>query len=184
MDISEPVLLTKLPRAGLDGNGDTKFAQVYGVAADGKRRKRNEICVATDGNSITVHDATNGSSIVSWPVPPDSTFASPVLSERVRISKNAAQRRAWVVLKRGGKQSLQVYSGVREGEESKTSTKSISLGDGEGEVVELNRIHGTTIIVQDNGIATIVEDTNDATVQRVSLKDSIGSCKILASYSM
>lgn len=55
MDIGEPTLLAKLPRAGPSEEGSRKFAQVYGVR-DGKIKKRNEICAAIDGNSLNVFE--------------------------------------------------------------------------------------------------------------------------------
>lgn len=55
MEIGEPALLAKLPRAGTSEEGQRKFSQVYGIR-DGKTKKRNEICAAIDGNSLNVFE--------------------------------------------------------------------------------------------------------------------------------
>lgn len=55
MEIGEPSLLTKLPRAGILGDGRTRFCQVYGIR-DGQRKKRHEICAAIDSNSINIYE--------------------------------------------------------------------------------------------------------------------------------
>jgi len=53
MEIEEPALLAKLPRAGFQGNGNIGFGQVYGLQND-QRKKRQEMCAAIDGNSINI----------------------------------------------------------------------------------------------------------------------------------
>ena len=53
--MGEPAALAKLPRAGLSGEGRTRFCQVYGVR-DGQRKKRHEICAAVDGNSLNIFE--------------------------------------------------------------------------------------------------------------------------------
>lgn len=55
MEISEPTLLAKLPRAGTSEEGSRKFSQVYGLR-DGRTKKRNEVCAAIDGNSMNVFE--------------------------------------------------------------------------------------------------------------------------------
>lgn len=55
MNIGEPAVLTKLPRAGLSGDGRSRFCQVYGVT-NGQRKKRKEICAAVDGNSVNIFE--------------------------------------------------------------------------------------------------------------------------------
>lgn len=55
MEIGEPAVLAKLPRAGLTGDGQTKFCQVYGIRAQ-QRKKRHEICAAVDGNSLNIFE--------------------------------------------------------------------------------------------------------------------------------
>lgn len=55
MEIGEPTLLAKLPRAGTSEEGSRKLSQVYGVR-DGKTKKRNEVCAAIDGNSINIFE--------------------------------------------------------------------------------------------------------------------------------
>lgn len=55
MEFGEAVVLAKLPRAGLTGEGQTRFCQVYGIR-DAARKKRHEICAAVDGNSLNVFE--------------------------------------------------------------------------------------------------------------------------------
>ena len=55
MEIEEPTVLAKLPRAGVTGDGNTSFCQVFGVK-DGRRKKRHEICASTDGNSVNIFE--------------------------------------------------------------------------------------------------------------------------------
>jgi len=55
MEIGEPAVLARLPRAGLTGEGQTKFCQVYGIRAQ-QKKKRHEICAAVDGNSLNIFE--------------------------------------------------------------------------------------------------------------------------------
>lgn len=55
MEIGEPAVLAKLPRAGLTGDGQTRFCQVYGIRNQ-LRKKRHEICAAVDGNSLNIFE--------------------------------------------------------------------------------------------------------------------------------
>jgi hypothetical protein len=55
MEIENPVTLARrLPQPPRE-NGVRHFATVYGVKA-GQKRKRHEICTATDGDSVTIYE--------------------------------------------------------------------------------------------------------------------------------
>lgn len=60
MEIGEPTLLAKLPRAGPSDEGSRHLSQVYGLR-NGLCKKRLEICAAVDGNSLNIFEvSTNG----------------------------------------------------------------------------------------------------------------------------
>lgn len=54
MEVSQPVLLARLPRSPLE-DGRIRTGQVYGVRA-GQKRKRSEICTAVDGESLNLYE--------------------------------------------------------------------------------------------------------------------------------
>ena len=53
MELSDPVVVTKLPRPGVTSTGQTRFCQVHGIR-NGHRKKRQEVCAVIDGNSINI----------------------------------------------------------------------------------------------------------------------------------
>jgi hypothetical protein len=54
MDIAIPVLLARLPRSS-KSDAVTSFGPVYSVR-DSVKKRRKEICSATDGNSLSVYE--------------------------------------------------------------------------------------------------------------------------------
>ena len=55
MEISAPITLAKLPRANMhDG---TQMGTVYAVR-DGIKRRRKEICVAVDGDTVSLYEVS------------------------------------------------------------------------------------------------------------------------------
>jgi hypothetical protein len=54
MDIAKPILLAKLPRSSRS-DAVTSFGPVHSVR-DGAKKRRKEICTATDGNSLSVYE--------------------------------------------------------------------------------------------------------------------------------
>ena len=63
MDISAPISLTRLPRPSKpDG---VRTGTVYGVR-NGLKKRRKEICTATDGDSLSLYEV---------PMTPSASFA-------------------------------------------------------------------------------------------------------------
>jgi len=54
MEIEQPVVLARLPRP-LQENSQHKYGHVFGLNA-GQKRKRHEVSVAIDGNSINIYE--------------------------------------------------------------------------------------------------------------------------------
>lgn len=58
MEISEPAELASIPSSHV-GNGKKFYTQVYGLVG-GRKRKRQEISVAVDGDSINIYEVRTG----------------------------------------------------------------------------------------------------------------------------
>lgn len=57
MEIGEPVFLARLPKP-FSGAGKTRFGPVWGLNDDAKR-KRHEVCAATDGDSLNIYSVSS-----------------------------------------------------------------------------------------------------------------------------
>ncbi|KAK5939258.1 hypothetical protein PMZ80_008561 [Knufia obscura] len=185
MEIGEPTVLAKLPRAGLTGDGQTKFCQVYGIRNQ-QRKKRHEICAAVDGNSLNVFEVVNGRNIASWPVPPDVAFVSKPYSERVHTSKDSFVRRSWCAVQRRGKTSVQYYEQTRKGSDTAVSTKSHFLKSQAAilSIEPANTIEREVLAVQEDGHLTAFSADGDAVRYACSLRDPQHAVKFLALQSM
>lgn len=54
MEIKQPVVLARLPRSLQDAS-QPKHGPVYGLTR-GQKRKRHEVSIAIDGNSVNLYD--------------------------------------------------------------------------------------------------------------------------------
>jgi hypothetical protein len=54
MEIKEPVVLARLPKALQEGNHH-KHGHVYGLTA-GQKKKRHEVSVAINGHSVNIYE--------------------------------------------------------------------------------------------------------------------------------
>ena len=101
MDISQQVLV-RLPR-GPRTDGRTSVTPVHSFNA-GRKRKRNELCAAIDGESINIYDVRNARLQASYPVPPTSTFASGPCSVCLRDRDTGLQsrRRTYIITNQPG----------------------------------------------------------------------------------
>ncbi|KAK5077856.1 hypothetical protein LTR64_003743 [Lithohypha guttulata] len=185
MDIGEPTVLVKLPRAGLTGEGRTQFSQVYGVR-DGQRKKRHEVCAAVDSNSLNIYEVVNGRNIASWPIPPDSTFASQPYSERVSANAKSFTRRSWCVVNRRGQFFLQLYEQTRKHGETTSSTTAHTLRDSSPvtKLVAVDTTERDAIVIQENGMVTGATGDGTRISYQSILADSLISIKILAAQCM
>ena len=62
MDIKQPVVLARLPRS-LQENSQPQYGPVYGLTG-GQKRKRHEVSIAIDGNSVNLYDVSQPCNIL------------------------------------------------------------------------------------------------------------------------
>ncbi|KAK1048943.1 hypothetical protein LTS16_004051 [Friedmanniomyces endolithicus] len=108
-----PYTIASLPRP-LDGeHGTIQAAPVFGIRGS-KKRKRHEIVVGIDGESVDIYNIQSQERVTSYALPPQDFLCCPPCSVYVRgTSLGGAQRRTYLVLRSGGstkKRRLVCYS--------------------------------------------------------------------------
>ena len=86
MILQKPSILAQLPHPFADGQ--IQCGTVHGLA-DSKKRKRYEISVAIDGESVNIYDIRSPRLLTSFVVPPQSTFTCPPCSTLIPTAKKA-----------------------------------------------------------------------------------------------
>lgn len=62
MEIKQPVVLARLPRSMQD-QSQHRYGPVYGLTA-GLKRKRHEVAIAIDGNSVNLYEVGRSSILI------------------------------------------------------------------------------------------------------------------------
>ena len=62
MEIKQPVVLARLPRS-LQENSQPQYGPVYGLTGC-QKRKRHEVSIAIDGNSVNLYDVSQPCNIL------------------------------------------------------------------------------------------------------------------------
>ncbi|EXJ84822.1 hypothetical protein A1O3_05495 [Capronia epimyces CBS 606.96] len=169
MEITAPHLLAKLPRT-TKPDATTSFGNVY-VVRDGVKKRRKEICVAVDGDSLSVYEVQDGKILASYPLPPSSSFSGPPCSI-ITHADGQPYRTTYCTVKRGDLQvqSFQTHDGNLR--DTKTSTGP-KLRDQHSPAVYLDFIPDSTgglaLIVQQNGALSIFSDDLKSTLLDQSL---------------
>ncbi|GAB7357857.1 hypothetical protein MBLNU230_g0028t1 [Neophaeotheca triangularis] len=103
VSIEAPHTIAALP-VPLDAtNGKTRAAPVYSLRGS-RKRKRHEVAVGVDGETVNIYNAQNQSLVTSYAIPSHSYLCCPPCSVyRRRSQTSPAQRRTYVVLKDGQK---------------------------------------------------------------------------------
>lgn len=194
MEVGQPSQLAKLPRAGIAGDGKIQFCQVFAVQ-DGYRKKRQEVCVVVDGNSVNIIEVKqnsyrkivlisgqviNGRNVASWPVPPDTVFLCEPLSERMKV-KNAPHRRTWCVVKRRGHRAVECYEETEVDKETCHSTSSCVIEPSAAKVIALQSFgSNVAVVVQDDGRIFTISYGQEVPQSSFSIQDSAAPLTVIA----
>ncbi|RYP52098.1 hypothetical protein DL768_002648 [Monosporascus sp. mg162] len=82
--IQKSYVLTSLPRPLDPTTGRYVVNEVYGTTPGSKKRKRTELTVGTDGDSVNIYEVSSARLVTSYPIPPQSSFTCPASSIRRR----------------------------------------------------------------------------------------------------
>ncbi|PGH13857.1 hypothetical protein AJ79_03425 [Helicocarpus griseus UAMH5409] len=93
MELQAPSILAHLPRPLGASAGKCQVGEVHGVEGS-KKRKRYEVAVAIDGESVNIYNVQFPKLLTSYAVPPQSSFSCPPCSVRQKSAqKNSIARR-------------------------------------------------------------------------------------------
>lgn len=169
MEISEPVVVAKLPRLQVE-SGRNLFSTVYSLK-NGVKRKRQEICAAVDGDSINIYEVSglsttvflrcvltckirNGRALSSHPVPPDATFSCAPYAVQVQDPRQNVSRNIYYAGKRRNELLLSVSREDLGGLGQAFSNKSVTLAD-TSSVIQLDALsevdHFRLIVAREHG---------------------------------
>ncbi|EXJ94444.1 hypothetical protein A1O1_02840 [Capronia coronata CBS 617.96] len=174
MEITAPHLLAKLPRTTKPETA-VSFGSVYALR-DGLKKRRKEICVAVDGDSLNLYEVQDGKILASYPVPPSSSFSGPPCSIRSN-SGEQPYRTTYCTIKRGDLRVQSFHTSEGQLHDTKTAT-SPNLRDQRSPTVYLdyipNQAGGRVLIAQQNGALTIFSSDLHSTMldQTLSLPDA------------
>ncbi|EXJ75270.1 uncharacterized protein A1O5_01966 [Cladophialophora psammophila CBS 110553] len=181
MEISTPHVLSRLPRPAKP-DATTRFGTVYSVRS-GLKKRRKEICVAVDGNSLGLYEIQNGTILASYPVPPSARFLGPPCSIREN-SGGQTQRTTYCAIKR---EALRIESFQTSGDDTlrPASFASAALDEQESPVilleVVLKRRAKELLVIQQNGNLVSFSENLNATLSEGSLcSQRFPNVKILA----
>ncbi|TKA78677.1 hypothetical protein B0A55_04503 [Friedmanniomyces simplex] len=114
-----PYTIASLAKPLDSDHGTIQASPVCGIRGS-KKRKRHEVAVGIDGESVDIYNIQSQDRVTSYALPPQTYLSSPPCSVYIRRSKTTgAQRRTYFVLRSGGsrkKRKLVCYTeNVRRG---------------------------------------------------------------------
>ncbi|KAJ1337261.1 Utp8 family [Microdochium nivale] len=86
--IQKPYVLATLPRPVDPTTGRYVVGNVYGSLPGSRKRKRSELAIGTDGDSMNIYDVSSSRLVTSYPIPPQSSFSCPAYSVRCRVPES------------------------------------------------------------------------------------------------
>ncbi|RDL39466.1 Uncharacterized protein BP5553_03806 [Venustampulla echinocandica] len=126
--LQTPYVVAPLPKPIDRKNGRYVVGNVYGGAPGSKKRKRSELAVGVDGESINLYDISSSRLITSYALPPQSSFTCPPSSLRTRISKHKVERRTYASTA-GTQSQVTLFRDLTEGHSTKSSAASHVVKD-------------------------------------------------------
>ncbi|KAI7233017.1 hypothetical protein KC330_g5604 [Hortaea werneckii] len=95
-----PFAIASLPKPLDAENGKVRAAPVFGVR-ESRKRKRHEVAVGVDGESVNVYNIQSQSQIASYALPPQTYLCCPPCSIYSKVGKGSSQRRTYLVAQDG-----------------------------------------------------------------------------------
>ncbi|KAK5560901.1 hypothetical protein LTR46_001210 [Exophiala xenobiotica] len=180
MEIYAPQPLVRLPRT-TKVDATTHFGSVFTVR-DGVKRRRKEICAATDGDSLSIYEAQSGNIMTSYPVPPTSSFSGPPCSIRF-AADGQLLRRSYCAIKLQSLYIQLVESHEKDQQHVKT-VKSPEIHDQQSPLLlidVLTHAADQVLIIQQNGNLTTFSADLSKKLSELSLRpDGHSNLQVLA----
>ncbi|KAI7285594.1 hypothetical protein KC345_g1645 [Hortaea werneckii] len=95
-----PFAIASLPKPLDAENGKVRAAPVFGIR-ESRKRKRHEVAVGIDGESVNVYNIQSQSQIASYALPPQTYLCCPPCSIYSKVGKGSSKRRTYLVARNG-----------------------------------------------------------------------------------
>lgn len=154
--IQTPYTLVELPKNPIAPNGRTLASDVYALVGP-KKRKRSELAVALDNESISIYDIQSSKLITSYAVSPQAIFTCPPCSVRSRPQELEPSRRLTYYSVADPKPKLHCFS------------ESCQVGSSKG-----REFHSFTFNVKDSAspvihLETLAEESKETVQSKIKL---------------
>ncbi|KAM7218361.1 hypothetical protein V8F06_006284 [Rhypophila decipiens] len=172
LQIHKPFVLKDLPCPldRKDGPGRYHVGEVFGQKLGSKKRKRSELSVAIDGDSVHLYDISSQQAITSYLVSPQSFFTCAPLSLRWRSSTTKTATRYTYVSTRdelSSKQEIKLFKDVVIDPDTTTSTTASFTHRCDSPIVHLSAAsskNSSSPVEQDAPTDEIVAVAEDGTI--------------------
>ncbi|KAF4949782.1 hypothetical protein FGADI_8650 [Fusarium gaditjirri] len=125
--IHKPFVLATLPRPLDHTEGRIVAREVYGLRDGQKKRKRTELVVGVDGETISIYDVPASRLITSYPIPPQESFTCAPYSIRIRrAGSNDVSRYTYISTRDSIGQKITLFKDVVHQDGKTTSTTTAS----------------------------------------------------------
>ncbi|KAG7414341.1 Uncharacterized protein Forpe1208_v007421 [Fusarium oxysporum f. sp. rapae] len=125
--IHKPFVLATLPRPLDHTEGRIVAREVYGLRDGQKKRKRTELVVGVDGETISIYDVPASRLITSYPIPPQESFTCAPYSVRIRrAGSNDVSRYTYISTRDSRGQKITLFKDVVHQDGKTTSTTTAS----------------------------------------------------------
>ncbi|KAF5623858.1 hypothetical protein F52700_9874 [Fusarium sp. NRRL 52700] len=125
--IHKPFVLATLPRPLDHTEGRIVAREVYGLRDGQKKRKRTELVVGVDGETISIYDVPASRLITSYPIPPQESFTCAPYSVRIRrAGSNDVSRYTYISTRDSRGQKITLFKDVVHQDGKTTSTTTTS----------------------------------------------------------
>ncbi|KXJ88756.1 hypothetical protein Micbo1qcDRAFT_15923 [Microdochium bolleyi] len=155
--IQKPYVLAVLPRPVDPTTGRYVVGNVYGSLPGSRKRKRSELAIGTDGDSMNIYDVSSSRLVTSYPIPPQSSFSCPAYSVRCRVPESKdVSRYTYVATRDAPENTITLFKDYVDASGKTTATtKTFVLGTG-APVIFLTRTSTATdeeelLLVRANG---------------------------------
>ncbi|KAH7041534.1 uncharacterized protein B0I36DRAFT_312978 [Microdochium trichocladiopsis] len=155
--IQKPYVLASLPRPVDPTTGRYVVGNVFGSLPGSRKRKRSELAIGTDGDSMNIYDVSSSRLVTSYPIPPQSSFSCPAYSVRCRVPESRdVTRYTYVATRDAPENTITLFKDYVDASGKTTATtKTLALGAG-SPVIFLTRTSTTAdeeevLLVRTNG---------------------------------
>ncbi|KAL4949885.1 hypothetical protein BDW69DRAFT_173370 [Aspergillus filifer] len=164
MDLQPPSVLAQLPRPLHASTGKTHISEVYSLA-NAKKRKRYEVAVAVDGESVNLYNIQNPKLVTSYAVPPQSSFSCPPCSLRRKLPNGSGVKRQTYV---GVKKEIKAFTEESSASAPVISSATFAVNDSTSPIVFVGILPGPDTEDEDKDPFDVLAVHRDGRVRRLS----------------